>query len=370
MAPPFVMTPGGAFTLGDGKSDTDTFTYTINDESGVTSTATVTVTVNGVNDAPVAVDDEFSTLDNVPLTGLDLTSNDTDADGDPLTIIELNGETKAVNDSLILALGTVTLTSGSTVGFTPAAGLKTLSVGQSEEETFTYTVQDGKGGTSQASVTLVVNGANEAPVANDDVGFSTLEGLSMNLNVLANDTDIDVNDVLTISSVNTAGLFGTVTNNGTNLSYTSSQALRGGQTIVENFTYTVSDGNGGTDTAAVAVSVTGVNEPPVATPNSGTGFITNEATAFTTASVLTNDFDPEGGPLGLVGLNTLGTRGLVTNNGNGTFTYDPNGVFNTVPVGRTAFDSFSYTIADDAGATATTTVTITINGLLSDFFRL
>ena len=360
--------PRGAFTLGDGKSDTDTFTYTINDESGVTSTATVTVTVNGVNDAPVAVDDEFSTLDNVPLTGLDLTSNDTDADGDPLTIIELNGETKAVNDSLILALGTVTLTSGSTVGFTPAAGLKTLSVGQSEEETFTYTVQDGKGGTSQASVTLVVNGANEAPVANDDVGFSTLEGLSMNLNVLANDTDIDVNDVLTISSVNTAGLFGTVTNNGTNLSYTSSQALRGGQTIVENFTYTVSDGNGGTDTAAVAVSVTGVNEPPVATPNSGTGFITNEATAFTTASVLTNDFDPEGGPLGLVGLNTLGTRGLVTNNGNGTFTYDPNGVFNTVPVGRTAFDSFSYTIADDAGATATTTVTITINGLLSDFF--
>lgn len=86
--------------------------------------------------------------------------------------------------------------------------------------------------------------------------------------------------------------------------------------------------------------------------------------------MLANDFDPEGDPITLQSINTSGLQGLLTNNGNGTFTYDPSGAFNSLPVNRTTIDTFSYTIADAEGLTATTTVDIIITGLLSEFLTL
>ncbi|MGD1928409.1 MAG: cadherin-like domain-containing protein [Leptolyngbyaceae cyanobacterium] len=359
-------------SLEQGEIRTEVFTYVVSDGNGGTASNSVTVTVTGVNDGPIAVDDAgegFATDDNQSLTTAVLTLNDSDPDDDLLTVTKINGTAIASGGMATLpSNGQVTLNANNSVTYTPSPTFKALSVGQSTTDTFTYTIDDGKGGTDDATVTIVINGANEAPVATDDItGFTTTEGTEITLNVLGNDTDDD-GDSLVIQSVDTTGLTGQVINNGGDLTYIPALVLKGGETVEETFTYTVSDGNGGTDTADVKVTVTGVNDAPIAITDSGGGFITNELTAFVTANVLANDSDPEGSLITLTSFDTSGTQGLVTSNSNGTFNYDPNGAFNTLPQGRTATDSFSYTVQDADGLTSTATVNIQVNGLLSEFF--
>ncbi|MGD1928410.1 MAG: cadherin-like domain-containing protein [Leptolyngbyaceae cyanobacterium] len=370
--------PNGQFGgLAQGATVEDSFTYVVSDGNGGTATANVTVEIVGVNDLPDAVDDGgegsegFVTDDNQDLTTPVLTLNDTDPDNDTLTVTAINGTAVAPNGSVELdTKAIVTLNDDNSVTYTPSPTYQLLAVGQTVDEIFEYTVSDGKGGEDTATVTILVNGANEAPVATDDLdpGFATTEGTEITLDVLANDTDIDTIDELTIESVDTTGITGEVINNGGDLTYIPALVLKGGETAEEIFSYTVSDGNGGTDTADVKVTVTGVNDAPIAVNDSGGGFITNEVTAFVTANVLANDSDPEGGPITLTGFDASGTQGVVTSNGDGTFNYDPNGAFNTLPQSRTATDSFSYTIQDDEGLTTTATVSIQINGLQSEFF--
>ncbi|NEQ43836.1 MAG: tandem-95 repeat protein [Leptolyngbya sp. SIOISBB] len=361
--------PNGAFQLPLGESTEDSFTYTVSDGNGGTDTTTVTVTINGVNDAPIAVDDEgegFSTLDNESFTMTPLI-NDEDPDGDNFRIIKINDATVNPGETVSTDSATAVLNEDGSITYMPAEAFRLASVGETIPDSFTYTITDDNGGESTATVNIVVNGANEAPVAVDDLSFATVEGTNLLLEVLLNDTDIDFNDELTIESVDTTGLSGSVINNGDSLTYVPSLSLIAGETALETFTYTMTDGIAVSESATVQVLVTGVNDAPIAGADSGTGFTTNEATAFTTANVLANDSDPEGAALSLVGLDTSGTQGLVTNNGDGTFNYDPNGVFNTLAQGRTATDTFSYTVSDDLGLTTTTTVTIGITGLLSEF---
>ena len=123
--------------------------------------------------------------------------------------------------------------------------------------------------------------------------------------------------------------------------------------------YTVSDGQGGTNTATVTITVNGINDPPVAGDDSGDGFTTGRDNLFITGNVLDNDSDAEGDQLSIVTVNTSGTIGNVTNNNDGTFDYDPNGRFSGLSLGQTAMDSFTYTVTD-GNDTDTATVTVTI----------
>ena len=101
----FSYDPGTLFDyLGSGEIGTDTFSYTAEDASGNQDTATVTVTVNGVNDAPVAVDDIASTNEDTPVT-VNVVSNDTDIEGDPLTV---SAVTQGTNGAVTFAGGSVT----------------------------------------------------------------------------------------------------------------------------------------------------------------------------------------------------------------------------------------------------------------------
>src|SRR4029079_13896288 len=103
--------PGGvSYTPDPNYVGPDSFTYTIDDGTGRTATATVHITVANVNDSPVANPDTFSTPEDAPLslTSAQLTANDTDPDGDTLTVTAVRNPTN----------GTVTL-SGGTITFTP-----------------------------------------------------------------------------------------------------------------------------------------------------------------------------------------------------------------------------------------------------------
>ena len=159
--------------LGAGETAEDTFTYTVSDGNGGEDTAEVTVTVEGVNDAPVAVDDTLALAvsedETATVATADLLDDDTDAEGDALTVLAV--ETTS-------ALGaTVTLIDSDgdgvydEVGYDPTGSetLQALAEGETAEDSFTYTVFDGNGGTDTAEVTLTVEGVNDAPVAVDDL---------------------------------------------------------------------------------------------------------------------------------------------------------------------------------------------------------
>jgi hypothetical protein len=309
-----------------GFSGTDTFTYTVCDD-GIPprcDTATVTVTVNGVNDAPSAVDDAAATDEDVPVT-VDVLANDSDPEGDTLSV---DSVTQGAN-------GSVT-TDGTSVTYTPTPGF----VGT---DTFTYTVSDGNGGFDTATVTVTVGAVNDAPDAVNDASI-TDEDTAVTVDVLANDTDPD-GDNLTVSAV-TQGSNGTVTTDGTTVTYTPSPGFAG----TDTFTYTVCD-DGIPQlcaTATVTVTVIEVNSPPTAADD----VATTDQDVPVTVDVLANDTDPDGDGLSVDSV-TQGSNGSVTTDGTSvTYTPDP---------GFSGTDTFTYTVSDGNGGFDTATVTVTVD---------
>jgi hypothetical protein len=213
------------YTPTTGYSGSDSFTYTISDGHSHTASATVTMTV--VNRPPTAVDDSKSTNENNALT-FDPRTNDTDPDGDTLTITA-NGTA---------AHGTVSHTSTS-VTYTPTHGY-------SGSDSFSYTISDGHGHTDSGTVTMTV--VNRPPTAVNDGFAMTAPPNTVYFYPLANDTDPD-GDTLTITST-TAGGSVAILSGGTGISFTNNRQVPG-QLI---FNYTISDGHGHTATAQITIS--------------------------------------------------------------------------------------------------------------------
>ncbi|ADO74013.1 Ig-like domain-containing protein [Stigmatella aurantiaca] len=319
-----------SFTPAANFNGSTSFAYTISDGNGGTATATVTVTVTPVNDPPVANDDAFTVAENSGPTLLDVLLNDTSAPD--------VGETLTVASVTPPVSGTVALT-GNGVSFTPAPNFEGST-------TFTYTVSDGHGGTDSATVTVTVEGTNNPPVANDDAFTVAEDSAATEFDVLSNDTFApDTNEVLSVSSV-TQPAHGTVTLTGGAVSFTP-EANFNGTTV---FTYTVSDGNGGVDSAAVTVTVTPVNDPPTANDDS---FTVAEGTTGTHLNVLANDTSaPDVGETLSVTAVTQPVNGVVGLTG-GLVRFTPTAGFN----GTT---TFTYTVSDGNGGTDTATVTVTV----------
>ncbi|MDF3034678.1 MAG: hypothetical protein K0R76_1632, partial [Alphaproteobacteria bacterium] len=146
-----------------------------------------------------------------------------------------------------------------------------LNEGDTLKETFTYTVSDGKGGTDTAKLNITIKGAtdNSPPVACDDANTITEDVVPNKItgNVLGNDSDPN-GDALTVTPVSNHALtYGSLTlNKDGSYTYTLDNsnpkvnALNDGQTLKETFTYTVSDGKGGTDTASLTFTIHGATD--------------------------------------------------------------------------------------------------------------
>lgn len=322
---------------------TDVFTYTIGD--GTTEdTAVITVTISAVNDPPQAANDTITTDEDTAVSITPL-SNDTDVENDALTLTGLG----------MVANGTAVI-QGNTVLYTPTALFNGVDV-------FTYTVSDGTDADT-AVITVTVSAINNVPTAQNDSGSTNEDTAFTTQNVLVNDADAD-DDALTVTSIDTNGTLGQVTDNGDGtFGYDPNgqfESLAIGQAAIDSFGYTVGDGNGGSDTAVVTITIQGVNDAPTAVGDSGN---TDENTSFTTVNVLLNDADVDKGDVLLLnGVDTTNTAGQVINNDDGTFGYNPNGQFEWLAVGETAVDSFGYIIADSQGVTATALITITVTGV-------
>ncbi len=204
---------------------------------------------------------------------------------------------------------------------------------------------------------LTINAAvNTPPVANDDALTVNNDGNSHTLDVLANDSDADVGDSLTIISVTPpdqggdVNLVGNTPNN--TLDYTPAAGFSG----IETFDYTLRDGSGAEATATVTVTVNAAqNTPPTAVADN---FSTTTGTGPITLDVLDNDYDADDGDtLTISALGNTNAGGSVSISGNG-----PNNTLSYTPAaGFTGIESFSYTISDSAGATASAQVKVSVD---------
>ncbi len=395
------------------------------------NTTTTTIHVIAVNDNPVLdLDGDNSSGINSGNFASTYTEN-----GPALPIADIDTVIQDLDDTNIES-ATITLTNGqigdllsigvlpagiSLVGVAPtalgAAGVVTVqltgSASLADYQTalaaigFSSTSEDPD--TTQRAITVVVNDGslnsntstnfvtvlkvNDAPVAvddaattNEDTGFSIAAAAGL---IDTNDTDFDASDTLAVSQVNGAagdvgnqitlpsGALLTVNGDGS-YDYDPNGAFENlavGDTGADSFTYTISDGNGGTDTATVNLTITGVNDAPVAVNDAAS---TDENTGFSIAAAAglidTNDTDLDAsdtlaisqvnGSAGDVGNQiTLPSGALLTVNGDGSYDYDPNGAFESLAVGNTGADSFTYTISDGNGGTDTATVNLTITGV-------
>jgi len=376
----------GFTTLAVGETAITEVTYTISDGYGGFDTATVQVTVNGQNDAVLAEVDQLSATENSIIV-LDVMANDsTFVAGDIASVSAVNGDAANVGTSISGSNGGLfTINADGSATFDANSEYEYLTTGEVVTTSVTYTLQGFGGETSTTTVEVQVTGTNNDPVAGDDFAtvdagsnggianllFDILNGFS-DERLLSNDTDAE-GQTLTLTQVNGLDLVdGSITVAGSNgglftiasdgsASFDASsgfEALAAGETAITEVTYTISDGNGGFDTATVQVTVNGINDAPVASDDSA---VTDETNSIV-IDVLSNDIDVDGQALSISNIDTAGVLGLVSDNGDGTITYDANGQFDSLNDGESATEWFEYTIDDGAGGFDTAQVQLTIMG--------
>jgi VCBS repeat-containing protein len=350
----FSFDPGDGFQdLGVGETQTVEFTYEVSDGQGGTSTATGTVTVEGTNDGPVASDDTAEAFVPGDAVTIDVLANDTDVDGDSLSI----------TDAAILENGggEVSVNDDGTLSYDPGNAFPELGVGETTTVEIEYTVSDGQGGTSTATATVTVEGTNDGPIARDDTATATEDGGAISIDVLANDSDVDVSDSLTVTDAAIlGGADGSVSiNEDGTISFDPGdgfQDLGVGETATVEVEYTISDGQGGTDTATATVTVEGTNDGPVAQDESVSA---TEDGGAVTGQLDATDVDGDDLTFSLVDGPAEGT---VTVNEDGSFSFDPGDGFQDLGVGETQTVEFTYEVSDGQGGTSTATGTVTVEG--------
>ena len=305
----------------------DSFGYTVSD-GVLTDTAVVSITVTAVNDAPVAGDDTRVIAEDSGSGTVSVLGNDTDVDGPSETVT-------AKTDP---AHGTLTLVSG-VLTYTPAADYFGT-------DGFVYTVSDGLL-TDTAAVTITITSVNDGPDAVDDIATVVRDSASTAIGVLGNDTDVEHDTLLITGKTNGSKGNVAITGGGTGLTYDPFTGFNGDDT----FTYTIDDGNGGTDTATVSITIAGANRAPNAVND--VSFSVPEGAAATPLDVLENDDDPDGDSFAIVAKSN-GAHGTVAITGGGTgLTYDPVSLYY-------GLDTFTYRIRDAGGLEKSAKVVVTV----------
>ncbi|MFG5777345.1 midcut-by-XrtH protein [Comamonas sp. J-3] len=318
------------YTPNSGFSGTDSFSYTITDGKGLTATASVNVTVNAapvVNTAPIANDDTAVVTENSSVT-IAVRANDTDADGDALTVV---GVTQGANGSVVTDSVT-----GNPI-YSPNSGF-------SGTDYFSYTIDDGHGGTATATVTITVNNGNDSPVTTN-LSLYSHTATAMSGVVSATDPDGDQLSYL----VSVAPSHGTVVLNAATGAFTYvPEANFLGQ---DSFDVTVSDGHGGTAISKVTLVMGGNRQPAPVDDYLATS--KNTALTIPLVTLTANDSDPDGDQLFVSSAVGPSRGSLYFISGNLVFM--PEADF----VGQA---NFTYLVSDGQGGTNSAMVYIIVNG--------
>lgn len=308
-------------------SGSDSFTFRVNDGTADSNTASVSLTVLPVNDVPVVRTDAYSGTEDAVLTvpAPGVLANDTDVDGDFLA-----AELVASPHS-----GTLTLNADGGFRYSPNPDFRGT-------DSFTYRAGDGQAFSEATTVTLTVVAVNDAPVA---VGqsLSTPEDTAQPLTLSGTDVD---GDPLTYQVV-TGPAHGTLTGTPPHLTYRPATNYAGS----DSFTFRVSDGTATSASTTVSITVTPVNDAPVAVAES---YTTTEDEPLDQAApgVLGNDGDVDGDSLSAV-LESSTTHGTLMLGADGSFRYTPNPNF-------AGEDQFRYRAEDGVTTSAPVTVSLQV----------
>lgn len=350
---PAVSAQGGSLVVnGDGSisytpvsmfTGVDTFSYSIvdtpSDGSPLSSTALVTINVIGQNTPPVASGDTFITNEDtaVQISFATLLTNDSDADGDPLTV----SSTPYSSPSH----GTISLNSTGW-RYTPNADY-------SGSDSFTYEITDGFGGSATATVQINVTPVNDAPLAVDDSGSSA--GEEVLIPILANDSDLD-GGALSVTSLNYLGSTAQV-----QLNPNGTLVYLPGPTFVgtDLLTYTVGDGNGGSASATVRIVVRGGGDGTSVVATDDHFSVLEDGAPegqleMLIQSLLSND-SASSGTLALVSFTQPG-HGSIGRQDIGL----GDALYYTPAPGFFGVDVFTYTVSNGNGGVALATVTINV----------
>jgi hypothetical protein len=307
--------PNLTFTPSANATGSDSFTFRVGDGVLNSGTATVSINITAVNDTPAATSQNIATSED---TAKGITLSGSDVDGNTLTYSVVTQPTK----------GTL---SGSAPNLT-----YTPNANANGSDSLTFRVNDGTAFSANASVTISITAVNDAPAASSQ-SVTTAEDVSKSIILTSSDVD---GDALTYSVV-TGPSKGTLSGTAPNLTYTPDASYSGG----DSFTFKANDGTIDSATATISITMTPVNNTPVASAQSAT-------TTEDTAKVITlAGTDADGDTLSF-SIVTPPVNGTLTGTG-ASRTYTPAANFN-------GSDSFAFKANDGTADSTVATVTLSV----------
>lgn len=329
------------YTPNPNVSGSDSFTFRANDGLLDSNTATISVTIAPVNDAPVAQDGSLATDEDTAGSSV-LTAGDIDSSTLNYSIVT-NG-----------SKGTAVITNIATGAYT-----YTPDPDANGSDSFTFKANDGLSDSNTATVSVSITPVNDAPVA--EAG------------TLTTDEDTAGNGVLVATDVDSASLTYSIVANGSKGTAVITNATTGAYTYTpddpdvngsDSFTFKASDGELESNTETIAVTITPVNDPPVAIDGCGTTPQAETLTGFLNAT------DPDQSDSLYFSLGADGSAGKtietanggwveIIDQGTGEFTYQPAAAGSGFGRG---IDSFEYRVTDDSeGASSSATQTVIVD---------
>ncbi|MGE8688531.1 MAG: retention module-containing protein, partial [Achromobacter sp.] len=315
-------------------------TVTATDPFGASVSKTFVWTIG--NPEPIALDDSGATREDNLLVVLHpsegVLGNDTDPDGDKLSVSAVEGDAAGVGAAVNGSNGgTFTLNADGTYTFDPGPDFQYLAAGQTATTSITYTVSDAQGATDTATLTVTITGTNDAPtittgpqegtvteIADGAAGENTTEHIASGTITFA---DVDTVDTHTATvTPNGNGYLGNLTLGAIDPADKSLSwdfkvndelldSLQAGQTLTQTYTVTIDDGKGGTVTQDITITITGTNDVPTITSGAQSGSVTEVADGATGENATEHT---AGGTITFADVDTLDTHTVaVTPNGNG-----------------------------------------------------
>ena len=323
------------YTHDGSETSSDFLLYTVRGNNGLVSAPTrVDLTITPANDGPVAVNDQAS-VNEGGVVNIPVLANDSDSDNpiDTATVVIINTPT---NGTAVLGVAGVVV--------------YTHNGSESTNDRLTYRVSDVSGKASNlATVSIAIAPVNDPPVAVDDTA-SIASNVAAIVDIAANDLDLDDGLDLTSIEIGIAPAHGTLTiQTDGKVAYVHN----GSDATQDTFTYRIRDKAGAlSNTATVSLSITLVNQPPIAVADSATIAAPGGQVVIDVAA---NDSDPDGGlNLGSVVIVRAPSNGTAVVLGSGSIRYTHNG-------SEATSDSFTYKIRDFAGELSNeATVTVTV----------
>jgi gliding motility-associated-like protein len=291
----------------------DSFTFKVNDGTSDSNIATVSITINPVNDSPVALNQALTTPEDTPLP---IALNGVDVDGDPMTYSIV---TPPLHGSLT---GT-----GANITYTP-------DVNYNGSDNFTFSVVDGLITSNVATISISVTPVNDAPAASNQ-NVILPEDVSTSITLSATDLE---GTALTYSIV-TPPSHGILIGTAPNVTYSPALNYNG----PDNFTFKANDGEFDSNNATVSITVTPVNDAPVANDQS-INYLLNTPRAIT----LTGS-DVEGSALTYI---------VLSNPSHGVLSGTAPNIVYTPDNGYTGPDSFTFKVND--GTTDSNVATVSL----------